>query len=363
MTITDTDPTTLLATVGRLSGRAMEPGLDNSEQIMRTRAAANASRDLVALLADLDPYPGYRPREGAGLVADLCRAHRRSAATEAERDDARRRYERHQTAQRLHARANQTTTDTPGLLTPLLVGVGDTAGLPGSPLLDALAVAVDFFYAGMRVPTGWVGPDGNPPAAVLDAVEKTSVFPANGAASVEEDTVAWHTSAYALNVARQVLDWGQDAQAALDLLFARTVDLGLESAIVADLLTMAGTPIDATTNPGDALDTAEATASTLAPASHLVVNPADWPKLRRGYTSNAMWPPPLTVVRTSGCPAGTALVLASGGVFIGRTDLVWQSLNEPAVFGYEVASVRYGAVAPYQASPAVAALDLTPAVP
>lgn len=329
-----------------VAGRALEPDLGPGETLRRAGLVESHLRALNALgLAD--PYAG-----GArSVVVDTLSA---SSGDQAAAD----RLHRADLVRALRgawaAPPHQTTVETPGLIGSQLVPPGP-GGLPGAPFLDAFAVPSLYGYGGLQVPTGWTGGL----SAVINSTEKTQFMPGQSAANIDAEKIPWTTAAYAENIALQVTDWAPSAQAELDRVFAAVVGAGLEKALLAQLATAAGTPADGSTDLGDALDDAETSIAGGDPPSHLVVNPLDWPKVRKAYAAAGLWPMPLAVIRSPGQPPGLVLVLASGALYVAATPVDYLRALEPSILGRAVAAFRYGAIATRQPTPAAAAVTLT----
>lgn len=328
--------------VDGLAAAALRDGLSLNERVSRLDVLRGALHGLGGLAA-ADPY---RPGTGFSIVADTL------AAATAER--------RHGTdtaaVERLHrhgavvaltaAVAPQTLADTAGLTTVGPAGRPVGAGLPGSPLLD---LADPFTPSGpsIDIPLGW-----NPlPAAVIDPAEKTAISSAvhTGIASANKP---WHLAAYALNLSKQVLDWGEDSLRRYQDLITATVNSGLEKTLITDLLAAAGTA-------AADVDAAEAAAGTAwgTAVDTLVVNPGDWPKVRRSYAPQPV--PFANVAVTAGITAGTALLFARAAVTLLAEQLQWGTVVEPAYLGQAVAASRAGIAVPLRTG-AVAAATITP---
>jgi hypothetical protein len=151
-------------------------------------------------------------------------------------------------------------------------------------------------------------------------------------------TTPVHWAGYGANVSRQILDWAVDAQRRIEEVFADICNTTLEAALIADLLTAAGTP-------AADLDTAEATAGTAwgSTVDTIIVNPGDWPAVRRTY---APQPVPFgNVCVTASIAAGTALVLPLGGVWLLAERMQLLSQVEPSRLGSAIVATRGGVVA------------------
>lgn len=318
------DTTGLLDSLDALAAATAREGLSGRERLTRASVFRDAAADLSAVL-DADPY---RNRAHSRLV-DTVRVHQAERARRDPDPDAVERLHRHGMTVTLRAAVqNQITTDTPGLTTTGPVGRPYSAGLPGSPLLD-LGTPFNATAGSLEVPAGWA----TLPAGVLDAPEKTSIGAAKG--TIAATPTPWHTAAYMLNEAMQVLAWGEDGRRRVEEFMTAVVNTTLEKALVADLLTDAGTP-------AADLDTAEAAAGTAwgTIADTLVVNPGDWPKVRRAYAGQPV--PFANVAVTGSITAGTALVFPRSAVALLVNPVAYVGAIEPAFLGEAIAFYREG---------------------
>jgi hypothetical protein len=322
--------------VAELAG-AVVRGITPAEQLSRARLAANATRDVATAAAVMSPYADGR----FGPVTDLLLAAKRSGQSGDQ--DAATRLEQFAAARAVaplvqRAVSNQTSADTPGLLGWLQVGVG-TGGMPVSALLDQLATPVSPQPGtrGAFVPDAWTGI-----TAVLDPAEKLE-FASTQAGLTGED-VAWHTSAVAVDVSRQVTDWTPQGQNDLSAAYTSAVNATLEAALCADIIAAAtGEAAGWRDNIADTLDAAEAAAASNWGTTEPIVvisHTADAPRVRRSYAGQAA--PPL-VVPTVGCPADTVIVFARAAVALYASPTEYLSSPNPAAFGLDVATMRYGA--------------------
>jgi hypothetical protein len=339
------DPTTgaLLTALDDLAAAAFRAGLSGREQLTRFSVLRDAQQDMAALAA-ADPYRGGRHNRMVDTLA-VARAERARTAPD---PDAVERLQRHRAATMLTAAVmNQITTDTPGLLTTGPTGRPVAAGLPGSPLLD-LGDPFTPTAGSLEVPAGWT----SLPAGVLDPVEKTSIGGAHG--QLGTIPTPWHLAGYMLNIARQVLDWSEDGRRRIEDFMGAVVNVTLEKALIADLLVDAGTP-------AADLDTAEATAGGAwgTAVDTLVVNPTDWPAVRRSYGGPQYVPFP-TVCVTGSITAGTALLFPRSAVCLLVNDLTYGSAIEPAYLGDAIYFSREGLATSLRPDAVAAATITTP---
>lgn len=148
------------------------------------------------------------------------------------------------------------------------------------------------------------------------------VAPVDGDFSPDDDTVSiddvggWPDLAgLSVLVADQVVDWTDDAGAALlDRMVVDAVDAAAEAHIGTLLLAAAGTPTPADDDLAGVLDAAEGATASVAQATTglVVVNPDDWPKVRRVMAPAWQIGPRPTPMVSVAAPAGTVLVVGGG---------------------------------------------------
>jgi hypothetical protein len=107
----------------------------------------------------------------------------------------------------------------------------------------------------------------------------------------------------------------------------------------ADLTTL-GTALDAAEAAAGAAVNSEITTSGTAPGL-LVVNPANWPKVRRAIGTS--WPvdaPHPQVAVSIGAPAGTAILVGPSAIHLFRDQVLHAARTAPGVMGYENTAAR-----------------------
>lgn len=334
----------LLAALDDTRAATARDGLTGRERLSRAALAADSRRDLAGLA--VSPYR----RDGSRLAdaVHIARAIRASATPEqaAAGRAAHARQAAHTLAWQLRAVVPEILADVPGLLTHAPVG-RPVGGTPAAPLL---ALGSPFAPSGptLDVPQGW----DPPPMGVLDPAEKTSYTIVKS--TLGAVATPWHLGVYGLNVSGQVLAWGDDARAQVEALFMAGADAALETGLIADL---AGAAM-----PAADMDAAEAAAGSAGygPADTVVVNPADWPAVRRGWAGVPADLLPVNRVITTHATAGTVLVFPLAGVCLLVGDYEWSAVVEPSIVGEAVACTRAGLVAP-RAAGVVQAVTITAA--
>jgi len=296
------------------------------------------ARETVEQAADLRDFVRVASTViGGSAVLDVLRM-----AEARDRGDALERYQAREVLDQL--RAVQTLADNPGLLPkPVDVGTGSTGLGDGMPLIRLHALDREFAAGGDAPITP--GVPGNVPAGSIDPAADpggTAFTIANvGSARARHNAVAFAT------FARQVRDWSDPAALAMvDQIVLDVADRAAEVYIGAQLVAAAGgtrvAGADLNTL-GDALDAAEAAAGAAlnAPADLLIVNPANWPKVRRAIGTS--WPtdaPHPMVAVSIGVAAGTAIVTGRSALHLFRDDVFFLPRESPSNFGMEVAASR-----------------------
>ena len=269
-------------------------------------------------------------------------------------------------------RASQVTGDNPGIVPRPVDGGTATTGIGGGlPLIRQYALRRDMSQGGTAPVT---------PGVTAGDIDGEIVAEGTGDPSPAAVTIADVGAARSRLMAicfaqfsRQSRDWADPTVLAmLDQILYDIADRAAEKKIGADLIAApgAGTRVagaDLTTL-GTALDAAEAAAGAamnteLATGSLpglLIVNPANWPKVRRaiGTAWLADAPHPLPAV-SIGVPAGTAVVLGPGGVHLFADDPIVDAAVAPSILGQRISVGR-----PFYLSVrAAAAVQLITAIP
>ena len=169
---------------------------------------------------------------------------------------------------------------------------------------------------------------------------------ADGAAFTIDDVgedEEWHYSVAAAAVAKQVIDFAnEEGRRELDQVIFDVADRGAEKHVGARLVTDAGGSTAAGTNL-TGFDTAEglASAALKAPADLVIVNPADWAKVRRAVAQSWQQNPAPTPAVSMGVPAGTAIVTGRRAFHLFRRDHDVAAETQPAKLGYLVGVGRW----------------------
>lgn len=303
---------------------ALVAGISGLERLGRADMYRDERQSVLAL-AGANPY-----RFGGSLIGDVVAAGRARRAGTID-EAAEERITTYRAVSDLQAANHQITTDTPGLLTTRPPGLPFKPGLPGTPLL---ALGEPFQPRGrtIELPSAWE----DLPTGVLNPVEKTDVSGAIGTIPTVNTPV--HMAAWSENISRQLLDFGEDALRRKQEEMETVVNVALEKALIAALVTAAGTP-------AADLDTAEAAAAAAwgTMADTLVVNPADWPAVRRSYSPQGV-PFPNQAI-TGSIAAGVALVFPLSAIWLLVEPMRSSAATEPSVLGEAMGFSRAGVAA------------------
>jgi hypothetical protein len=288
----------------QLAGAFLQPDLDPAIRESRGRELADAAVDLA------------RGVQLAGAVLPNRVAAR--FGTDREFMDALRQHAEHA---QLRAVAYDTLGDVPGLNGRYIeTGLGGTGLGGGLPLIRTFASDVD--HSGGYSPVvpelvsgeevGAVDPevpmDGGTPWTIADiGLNK-----------------AWHRSVIVSDVSLQVVDATELDGFAADLLAQIMYDVADRGAELwlGDAIRDAAAATPEGASLSAALDTAESLASSAldAPADILLVNPADWPRVRRQVAQSwTQGPAPMPAV-SMGIPEGTVLVTGRPAFHLFRQD-------------------------------------------
>lgn len=318
------------AGVFELARAAMVTHLSATERIDRATRAVEADRAVRRLGPLLDPYTAgeYSRFADALTIARSADPNGEAAVEAADRLDLHR--------QATISRAIQTPADNPGLL-PAAQALPGGPERPPVPFLDALGTIDPGILASVRIPQAWspvpvgvVNPDPNVPLELLDSQMDVTIE-------------ATDTAFGAVNVSRQLIKWGLDSLKQFDLLVDTAASVALETSLLARLTAAAGVIVPAGADLIDALDSAEVGIRWYTGPTHLVVNPDDWPAVRRAWAGAMMWPPPLAPIVTASQAAGVVLMLPASAVVVDVSPTDWARIPEVDQVGMRVGAIRYGA--------------------
>lgn len=319
---------------------ALDPGLQFGVRAERARMFGEQVADLrdVAQLA-----AGVI---GGSAAMDAARMHRPDPRNPREAAEAQDRQQARTLAAELwtQLRAVNTLTDTPGLNSrPFEPGTATTGLGDGMPLIREWALDRPFTGGGSAPVTpglaGGAGLDGlvDPDGTTDTALAITDV----GAAESR------HHAAAIAKFAHQVRDWTDDTGLRmLDQLLLDIADRAAEKFVAQRLIAAAGgtrvAGADLTTL-GTAIDAAEAAAAGAlnAPAGLLIVNPVNWPKVRRAVAQSwqAGLPQPAVAV-SAGCTAGTLVVTGRDAMHLFRDSAFFLARDVPSTIEIDIAAVR-----------------------
>jgi hypothetical protein len=322
--------TTLTAEVRELIGHASRPNIETSSRANRARVAVETLTDLTDLAAASRPIL-------AGKIADLATLRQRPGSADPAAREA------------VRADLEALTRDFPLVMVQSIadvvpsgftaayltrtyaapMGTNERSSVPGIP--DAVEGVVN-------PDTSTGGTFGAGPVVVEDV------------APVRPDTAG---ASFAVSLMMlEVLD--DNGRAILDQLAVDLVDRAAEKHIGAAIVAAAGGTRAAGSDLAAALDTAEAAcgAGVESAADVLLVNPADWPKVRRAAAPSWQLGPHPEVGLSIGVPAGTVAFLSRAAVFaqIGRLQYASAGLSvqdaskhalNPAEFAANIGMFRH----------------------
>ncbi|PSL02500.1 hypothetical protein CLV30_110154 [Haloactinopolyspora alba] len=323
-----------------------EPDLDEPVRASRSRTVAETVTDLrdVAALA---------PMIGGSQAVDTLRMSEEQPPFDDLDPSGRKRqaaYERF-SARRVadEIRAASLTTDTPGLLPrPLDTGTGTTGIGDGLPLIRTHALPRDFTAGGTAPVT---------PGVVAGDIDGQIVTEGTPAPTGDPITIAnvgadraRQLAACFVELARQVRDWTDDAgNAMLDQALLDIADRAAESYIGTQLISAAGGTRTAGTDLPAALDDAESAAgaalnsavTTGTNPGVLVINPVDWPAVRRAIGTS--WLPDLPHPEPAisiGATAGTAIMVGPAALHLFAGQPEFMPAPKPATIGEQISALR-----------------------
>jgi hypothetical protein len=304
----------------------LEPGLDDVSRASRAREVGDAASDLregvriaQAVLPSLVVPAARLGDVGDGRAADNALGQVLA--------------QRHLFAE-LRAVAYETLTDVPGLKMQGTAADVRDGGLGGGlPIIRTYATEWSTSGGKSPVVPGLI--EGGDDDGVIDPEpdDMTDGDPFTIADVGEEEE--WHYSVAASLVSRQLIDFTTDeARRELDQLMFDIADRGAEKHIGARLVADAGGSTAAGTNLVG-FDTAEglASAALKAPADLVIVNPADWSKVRRAVAQSWQQGPAPVPAVSIGVEAGTAIVTGRGAFHLLRRDYDVAFKAEPKVLG------------------------------
>lgn len=312
---------TTLELYRNLAAAMLEPGIDDVSRASRAREVADAASDL---------REGVRIAHAVlpGLVIPAARyAVDRSSAAE---NELGRVMVQRQTFAEMRAVAYEDLLGLPGLKFQGTVSDGPDTGL-GSGLPLIRTYATEWTTSGGKKPVVPGLPEGGDDDGVIDPEPADMTDGAPFTIADVGDDEEWHISVAAALVSRQLIDFTtEEARRDLDQLVFDVADRGAEKFIGAKLVADAGGTRVAGANLVG-FDTAEGAASAelLAPADLVIVNPADWSKVRRAVAESWQQSPAPTPAVSVGVPAGTALVTGRRAFHLFRQDYQIMAQTSP----------------------------------
>ena len=299
--MTDTDKNALETLVSR----AVEPGIDDLSRANRARVALDSAEDTAALM-------GLVPKLFPGIAIAAARVNRSKRQNEPIPNKAQRVLDAHAGLSEFTA-ARSAITEIIGSNepTPAL-----EASYTATPLiLEAVSLELSGSLSHVA------------PSLVVDAEGQVDAedYSLGTEFAVEDAGGRLHLAAVSVPCSMQVLDWVDDNGAAfIDQVIHQMINRAAERHIGQALITAAGTALTAGSDLASALDTAEAQAAeaVLAECDQIIVNPADWPRVRRVIAQsweNGPHPRPMVSI---GMPKGTIIMTGYGAVYTEASEPV-----------------------------------------
>lgn len=306
-----------------LAASVTEPGLGRAERLSRISRTTETANSFAAVIPLLDPYRAA----GHSYVADLLDVVGRQQRGDEAPAEAVERLQRAQQYKRLARYARRDWADVAAIVGPSRVAT--TQAFPSCAQ----------WLARYAVPAAGLGPAdiittwGTIPAATIDPGPDNPIT----ADPIEMGgtPLPWTVSAYGQDVSLQRLDWATDNGAELELMFMAAVDQGLETELLAQLASAA--PETTTFTAAESL-----VGATGWPADLVLVNPADAPTVRRGYSAELAYELQPTILATIGVTAGTAFVIASACIYLAASDVEWMVTDKPSAIGRDLVAARWG---------------------
>ena len=277
---------TLTAQYRDLAAKFLDPKISESERELTARIVADANLDLQRGVQFADATR-------AGLVETLLEGADRWPMFKQQRE----------TLNELRAFSESVS---PRPVVSDSYGTGLSGGLPLVRELAMLETGTENAGSSPVVPGIVAGPD----TGVIDPDFTGTPVDATWSIADVGALEQWHWSIITPEISKQVKNYASpQGLAMLDALVLDVVDRGAEKHIGAAILSAAST----TAEPADAaalvsaIDLAESQASSAlnAPADLMLVNPADWPKVRRIVSESWTHGPAPRVVVSVGVTAGT----------------------------------------------------------
>lgn len=309
----------------RLAARMGDPEQAPTQRAAQAELLVQSAEDMRrALQVASSVVPGSRLIDAARVRA--CRGDVRSAAQE-----------RVEIREQIAALAVAELRAAPGFDRPVVVPDPTATGRGTFPLIREHGVPWD--YDGAPVVPGVVGGDAvaavNPDVPIADVPATLTI------ADVNADADRLDIAVTVASTSLQLVNWISPAGAnLLDNALRDLVDLAAEAHVGAELEAAAG----GTTAYADSgtLDAAEGAAGAAGngPAELLIVNPADWPAVRREL--GAAWvagPHPEPVV-TPGATAGTVTYCGPGAFWLLVADYIEDEIVRPRGMSVDTGIVR-----------------------
>lgn len=286
-------------TLDTLVAHAVEPGIDDLSRANRARVALDSAEDTAALV-DLVP------RLFRGVAVAAARVNRSQRQGQPVPDKAQRVLDAHEG---LRALATMR-----GAITHIS---GSNEPIPAlEPSYTATPIILEAKEADLSSTLSRVAPslvttvEGKVDAPDYSLGAEFAVADVGGRA---------HLAAVSVPCSKQILDWVDDNGAAfIDQVLCQMVDRAAERHLCQQLVTAAGAPLPAGDDLAAVIDAAEAQAAeaVAAECEQIIINPSDWPAVRRVIATSWEIGPHPRVEVSIGVPKGTILLIGFGAMYV-----------------------------------------------
>lgn len=337
----------LLSAVRDLSASVGEAGIGRAERITRSRRAAEALRDVPAVLDGMDPYrDGRHSRLTDAVQVAVGPILRNEDGVQGREGEDRARSDAGMAAaERLMVARD--LADVRAQVRAAGVGfkaLGESVVAPVSEESPGLSAWLDGFaappvgsqVAKVVVPMSWSGL----PAGTINPGPSNPAGAGTGVETLAGDEQSYTSAGWSVSRSAQVANWVLGAQAELDRYGSSVVSIALEAELIRQLADGAPTAAD--------LEAAEVACGAAWPtgANLILCHAADRPKIIRKYAAAQLGPADRPLVLATGGvrEPGTAYVIAMGGVWLEASPVEVMSEIDPGHLGVQIGWLRYGVV-------------------